>query len=319
MSTDKSPPSPTFLLSGERGKQRGVALILVLLIVALCTTLAGYIAQQQSLWQRQIEAQFDHAQARRSGVAAVDWARAVLADDARSGTVDHEGEIWAMRLPPIPLDNGEIVGTIEDQQGLLNLNNLVRDGVSSAPDVAQFQRLLGLLGLPPELAVALADWIDADSEAQYPNGAEDMYYLSQPTPYRTANRPLVELGELMGVRGFNAQIIQRLRPYVSVLPVRGAVNVNFATAEVLAAAIDGLSLGDARLLVQRRKGNPFKDIADFKLRLPVGMGIAEENLSVSSQFFWVSGRATVGGAQLTTRALLQRFGGWPTVVWQSVE
>ena len=60
--------------------QRGAAIILVLLIVALATVLAAYIARQQQLWQRQVGSQFDHAQARRLSIAGIDWARAVLAD-----------------------------------------------------------------------------------------------------------------------------------------------------------------------------------------------------------------------------------------------
>ena len=147
----------------NRTGQQGVAVIMVLLIVAIATTLATYIAQQQSLWQRQVESQFDRTQTRYLGTAGIDWARAVLADDGASSQTDHAKEMWTLRLPAIPVENGEVIGAIEDRQGLFNLNNIVRSGVSSAPDVAQFQRLLELLGLPPQLAPALADWIDDDS------------------------------------------------------------------------------------------------------------------------------------------------------------
>jgi general secretion pathway protein K len=301
-------------------RQKGVAIIMVLLIVALATSLAAFMATQQNLWQRQVESQFDRAQARRIGIAAIDWARAVLTDDARVSNTDHEGEIWALRLPAMPVENGEVTGVIEDRQGMFNLNNLVRNGASSAPDVEQFQRLLDMLGLPGELATALADWIDADSEAQYPHGAEDGYYLSLARPYRAANRPLAELGELVRVKGFDAHTIDRLRPFVSVLPVPGPININFAPPEVLAAVIQGMTLSDARLLVQQRSGRPFKDLADFRQRLPhEGIQAPDGSVTVSSQFFWVTGRASVGHSQVITQALLQRAGGWPAVVWQNVQ
>jgi len=307
-------------MSPSRQNQNGVAIIMVLLIVALATSLAAFMATQQNLWQRQVESQFDRTQARRIGIAAIDWARAVLADDARTGNTDHEAEMWALRLPAMPVENGEVTGVIEDRQGLFNLNNLVRNGANSAPDVAQFQRLLDLLGLPGELATALADWMDADSEQQYPNGAEDVYYLSLPKPYRSANRPLAELGELVRIKGFDANTIERLRPYVAILPTPTPVNVNFAPAEVLASVMQGMSLSDARLLVQQRSGRPFKDIADFRQRLPHGgIQAPDGNITVSSQFFWVTGRASVGRSQVITQALLQRAGGWPTVVWQNVQ
>jgi general secretion pathway protein K len=196
----------------------------------------------------------------------------------------------------------------------------VRNGQSSAPDIAQFQRLLGLLGLPGDLAVALADWMDSDSDTQYPGGAEDAYYLSLPQPYRSANRQLVELGELSRVKGFDGPSIERLRPFVSVLPLSQPVNVNFAPAEVLSAMIPDMNLSNARMMVQQRRGKPYSDIADFKQRFPRNdIEINDMDFSVTSNFFWVTGRARVANSQVTTQALLQRSAGWPMVVWQSIQ
>ena len=283
---------------------------MVLLIVAMATSLAAYMALQQNLWQRQVESQFERAQARQLGVAGIDWARAVLAEDARGNKVDHEKEIWNLRLPAIPVEGGEVIGAIEDRQGLCNLNNVV-----SNPE--QFKSLLAVLGLPADLAPALVDWIDADTSPQ-PGGAEDGYYLALPQPYRAANRPLVELGELTKVKGFDSRTIESLRAFVSVLPAGTLVNVNFAPAEVLVAVIPGLSLSDARLLVQQRKTQPFNDIVDFQKLLPKGVN-AVSGISVQSEYFWVTGRANVGQAQVVTQALMQRASNWPTVVWQSVQ
>lgn len=300
--------------------QRGVAIIMVLLIVALATVMATYLARQQQLWQRQIESQFDLAQARRLGIAGIDWARAILADDAYANHTDHQGEMWTLRLPAMPVDNGEVIGVIEDRQGRFNLNSVVRNGFSSMPDIVQFQRLLTLLRLPSELAFALADWMDKDSEARNPGGEEDTYYLSLTQPYRTANRPIVELGELSRVKGFDEASIDRLRPFVSVLPFSLPINVNFAPAEVLTAIMPDLSLSDARTLVQQRMGKPFKDVLDFKKRLPRGhIQMNDLDFSVTSEYFWVTGRARVAKSQVTTQALLQRTSGWPTVVWQNLQ
>ena len=298
----------------EYRRQQGVAIIMVLLIVAMATSLAAYMALQQNLWQRQVASQFERAQARQLGVAGIDWARAVLAEDARTNSMDHEKEIWTLRLPAIPVEGGEVIGSIEDKQGLFNLNNVVNN-------VAQFQRLLSVLGLPADMAPALVDWIDGDNVVQA-SGAEDAYYLALPQPYRAGNRALVELGELTKVKGFNSRSIEALRRYVSVLPaVDTPVNVNFASAEVLYAVISGLSLSDARLLVQQRQTQPFKDVADFQQRMPKGGGVTVvvKDMSVKSDYFWVTGRANVGQAQVVTQALMQRASNWPTVVWQSVQ
>jgi len=300
-------------------RQRGVAVILAMLIVMLAATVAAYMAQQQSMWQQQVENQFNWGQARKVGIAAIDWARAVLADDAATNNYDYPGEMWTKQLPAATVENGDVTGIIEDQQGLFNLNNLVQNGVTSAPDVAHFQRLLATLGLPPDLAGALADWMDADGEVQYPGGAEDAYYLSLPQPYRAANRPLVELDELLLVKGFDAATVARLRPYVSVLPIPTPINVNFAPPEVLAAMIDGLSISSARMLVQQRTEHPFTTLAEFNARLPPQMQMADAMGTVSSQFFMVRGFANFEKSQVVMEALLQRTGAQSTVVWQDIE
>jgi general secretion pathway protein K len=295
-------------------RQQGVAIIMVLLIVAIATSLAAYMAMQQNLWQRQVESQFERAQARQLGAAGIDWARAVLAEDGNGNSVDHEKEIWTLRLPAIPVEGGEVIGTIEDRQGLFNLNNV-------ATNMAQFESLLKSRGLPADLAFALADWVDINDQP-LPGGAEDAYYLALPQPYRAANRQLVELGELAKVKGFDSRTIESLRAYVTVLPATGTpVNVNFAPAEVLVAVIPGLTLSDANMIVQQRQGQPFKDITDLQKLLPKGINLVNSSgISVKSDFFWVTGRAGVGKAQVVTQALLRRTSNnWPTVVWQSVQ
>src|SRR5204863_139804 len=131
-----------------------------------------------STWSRRSELTADHSQAQSLLPAGLDWARAVLSDDRRSSRVDHLGELWALRLPPIPVENGKLAGYIEDQQGLFNLNNVVVDGKVNLAQLGHFRRLLSILGLPPTLAGALSDWIDTDSEPQPQGGAEDQYYLA---------------------------------------------------------------------------------------------------------------------------------------------
>ena len=300
--------------------QNGVALVLVLLIVAMATTIAAFMAQQQGFWQREMENGRDRAQARRIAEAGIDWARAVLADDASVNQYDGPREMWAMQLPAIPVEGGEVQGTIVDQQGLYNLNNLVSNGVVSTPDLARFQRLLASLGLPPELGNALADWMDADSVTMA-NGAEDEYYMNLDKPYRCANRPLSDIGELVRIRGFDTATIQRLQPFVSVLPESNtAVNVNFAPPEVLMAIFPGMTLQDARQLALQANSAPFLNISDFMQRLP--KNVVQDStllLGVSSQYFMVTGYATQGNGASSARVLLHRAGIWATQVRKSLQ
>jgi general secretion pathway protein K len=301
--------------------QRGVALVMVLLIVAMATTIAAFMAQQQGFWQREMENGRDRAQARRIAEAGIDWARAVLADDKSLNDVDSGKEMWAMKLPAIPVEGGEVQGTLFDQQGLFNLNNLVRNGSASPVDLARFQRLLDALSLPQEIGGALVDWMDANSETSA-NGAEDEYYLNLAKPYRCANRPLSDIGELVWVKGFDATIIKRLQPFVSVLPKSNtAVNVNFAPPEVLMAILPGLTLQDARQIVTQANTTPFKTTTEFLQQLPrnVNQDGTKDIISVSSQYFMVIGRATQGDGASSARALLYRDNIWAIQVRKSLQ
>ena len=311
-------PCPS--VAGSGPSQRGVALVMVLLIVAMATTIAALTAQQQGFWQRNKNRR-DRAQARRIAEAGIDWARAVLADDASvSPGVDNSREMWAMQLPAIPVEGGEVQGTIVDQQGLFNLNNLVSNGVVNTSALARYQRLLNALGLPQELGSTLADWMDANSETMA-NGAEDEYYMNLAKPYRCANRPLSDIGELAWVKGYDAAIIKRLLPFVSVLPeTNTGVNVNFAPPEVLMAVLPGLTLEDARQLVTQIKSTPLKTMAEFLQQLPKSVSQdSSMNLSVSSQYFMVTGYATQGDGTSSAHALLRRSGIWATQVRKSLQ
>jgi general secretion pathway protein K len=300
--------------------QRGVAVVMAMSVVALAAIATTAMMVTQSTWSRESELAVDHAQAQVLIQAGVDWARAVLSDDRRLNNVDHLKEPWALRLPPMPVDNGELAGYIDDQQGAFNLNNLARGGKISVVQLERFRRLLAILGLPATLAYSLADWIDADNEPQPNAGAEDEYYLSLQPPYLAANRPLTDVAELALVRGFNDQVRARLRPFVSALPANTAINVNTASAEVLSAVIEGLDLDAARALAAQRERAYFRDYADFTSRLPRGIEIAGNDLVVTSRYFVARVHVTIGGAQARGAALLARSDtGWPVIVWRKYQ
>ena len=298
-------------------RQRGVAIVLAMGVVALAAIAASAIMVSQSTWSRQAELSADHVQAQAVLQAGADWARALLADDRRLGNVDHLGEPWALKLPPLQVENGELVGQIVDQQGAFNLNNLATEGKINLAQLAHFRSLLATLGLPDELADALADWIDQDSVPQPGVGAEDEYYLALNPPYLAANRLLTDVSELALVRGFDDNVRARLRPYVTALPVATAVNVNTTSPEVLAAVIDGLDLGGARILVAQRDRVYYRSTDDFIRALPRGVGAAANDISVSSDYFLATLRVTIGGAQARGAAMLVRgAAGWPVVAWR---
>jgi general secretion pathway protein K len=298
-------------------RQRGVAIVLALAVVALAALAATAMLVSQSTWSRQVELTAGHAQAQHLLHAGLDWSRAVLSDDRRSSDVDHLAEPWALRLPSMPVENGSLTGHIEDQQGKFNLNNLLKDGKVDVAQVERFRRLLAILALPPALADSLADWIDADNEAQPRGGAEDAHYLALQPPRLAANRPLTDVAELALVAGFDDTARARLRPFVTALPRFAAVNVNTASPEVIAASVEGLTIDDARGIVAKRERTWFRDISAFSSQLPTGLSVPSENIAVSSDYFIATMAITIGGAQARGSALLARENaGWPAIVWR---
>jgi len=302
-------------------RARGAALLMAMAIMAFATVAAAAMLAALSTWTRQSGLAADRAQAEQLVMAGGDWAGAILRDDRRaSGDVDHPGEPWALRLPPMPFENGELAGRIDDQQGLFNLNNLVRGGKLDLAQYARFQRLLSVLQLPAELADALADWLDADSVPQPAGGAEDAYYGALGHPHLAANRPLVDLDELAVVRGFDAGVRARLAPFVTALPGTTVLNVNTAPAEVLAAVVEGLDLDAARVLVARRDGTFYRNDADFLAQLGTGATVPAQDIRVGSDYFLVTLRVSYGKAQARGQLLLARNDATrrPSVVWRKI-
>lgn len=301
-----------------RPSQRGAAVLVAMLIVALAAAAAAASLQQQDLALRQLSAARDYEQATWVLKGGVQWARSILEQDARTSATDHGGELWASGLPPTEIEQGTIAGEIVDQQSLFNVNNLSLKGLPSARDLEAFKRLLAAIGLPADLAEAIADWIDSDEDALPRAGAEDRFYLRLAAPHRAANRPIAELGELLRVRGMDEAALAVLRRYATALPQRTPVNVNLAPPEVLVAVVPGLTLTEASALASTRAQSPFQSLEQFQARLPRRKFHWEEGeLSVGSDHFIVRGYATVGVAQARMEALLQRNkAAMPVVVWQ---
>lgn len=270
-------------------RQKGVAVVLAMGVVALAAIAAAAMLASQSTWARHTQLNAEHVQAQALVQAGVDWARALLYDDRRLSGVDHLGEPWAMRLPPVPVDNGELAGQIDDQHSMFNLNNVFSGARQNPVQVLQWRRLLQILGLPDALADA----------------------------YLAAGRPLVDAAELALIPGFDAAVRARLRPFVTALPRFTAINVNTASPEVLAAVIDGLGLDAARDLAEQRARAYFRNRAEFLARLPAGATAGGNDVATSSEFFHAGIRVTIGAAQARGGALLERTtSGWPVVVWR---
>lgn len=297
--------------------QRGAALLMAMLTVTLVATFAAAAMWQQ--WRSVEVEQAERARVQSAWIltGALDWARLILREDARSGGIgapDHLSEPWAVPLEEARLStflaaekgvatvssvddtmDAFLSGQIIDLQSLLNVNNLVEQGKISEAGMRSFQRLFDLLGLPPAQLATLAENLRFASDTSASNQSAALASL------------LPQKVEQLVWLGLPPDTVAALGPYVTLLPSRTTVNLNTAKAQVIYAAVDGLTLPEAQRLVSERDRSHFRSVADAaKLigrELPA---FSNDNVSVGSRFFESHGRLRLGQLVVEERSLLQR-------------
>jgi len=288
--------------------ERGVVLVAAVTALALMSVLALGLAETSALDARLGEKSLAALQAQalaRSGVAV---AAVVLAETGAAGGPDTLHAPWAVDVGRQPLGPGWVEVHVEDEARRLDLD---------APELADaVPRLLVLLGLDPGLADALADWADAD-DAPRPRGAEREWYLAQTPPLVPRNAPFASVGELALVRGIDAAVLTRLRPFVTVAGEH-AVNPNTASREVLLAVVQDAA-GVDRLLAARRRGAIVaEDVAALLPDAPYAVRLA---LVPRGQHYTVRAVGGVGALRRTVETTLSAPAGVePEIVaWRSLE
>lgn len=313
---------------GAKPKQRGVALIIALVLVALATILATKLSFDGFLELRRTTGVMAAEQALHFGLGAEALAADVLLQDLQisGGTTTLAGP-WAQPTQPLPItpDNnpeGEPIGTLqgalEDMQGRFNLNSLARmgaDGVTQDPlPLQQFQRLLASVGVEERWAGLVRDWIDQDDVVSTPDGAEDAVYTSQSPPYRTGNWPMMSPSELMNLPGFGADRYRKIAPYVTALPDANLpINVCTAPALVLESLVPGLSgewSNSPAFLTNARKTGCFPEVNTFtsiaNSHNPRAMDSKGSKIDIKSSYFQLTTRVRLGTTEFTLYSLLFR-------------
>jgi general secretion pathway protein K len=246
-----------------------------------------------------------------AALGAESWVRILLQQDSNDSETDHLGEIWASDLPVLPLGaegdtiQGEIYGQIEDLQGRFNINNLIdQQGEVDQESLEQFTRLLAALGIDVRFAGIAADWIDADREAGFPDGAEDAIYTGLVPPYRTANQILSSTSELAALEGMDKATMDVLLPHIVALPGRTGINVNTATGPVLQSLDENMTIADVEGLLAEREEQGFADLGNSfsSLVTPDVLNQLEE----TSDFFQLKVIVRVDTVRITLFSLLER-------------
>lgn len=303
-----------------RNRQRGVALILAVLIAALAAMLAANVSFKDYLDQRRVGNAFAMDQGFEVALGGEAWAAdALKRDKQQSSRTDDFTEEWATPIPPIPLDDGQgqFEGQLEDMQGRFNLNSLVtlESGELKVDPlaVARFERLLDILQMENKWAKIVADWIDSDIQPQFPDGAEDPTYTGLTPPYRTANMPLTRASELLAIAGFGLERYRKLEPFVTALPIGTSINVCTASPELLDAIIGkNLEFTQARdNLMETRKQRCFPNRQDFESGLSAQdkQALVEGKvIDQTSSYFRATIWVTIGTTEYTLYSLLYRSG-----------
>jgi general secretion pathway protein K len=286
--------------------QRGVALILAIMVVSLAELTAVSMSSDQQLFYRRTENLLLHEQAYQYLLGAEDWGKQVLARDFTANKFDSMKDDWATVLPPIPVEGGSVGGAITDMQGRLNINNLADPTDKASHDA--FVELLTINKIPPDLVNAVLDWLDADQNVRFPDGAEDVDYMQGERAYRAANGLMASVSELLYIKGFDYDMYLALAPALTALPVSGTpINVNTAPPLVLRMIVKGLSETEADSLAKDLAKDPVQDIKDFlSNKLVTGKPVATTGIDVRSGYFMIHAYANIGRAKAYLDSVIHR-------------
>lgn len=290
--------------------QRGVALLTILLLVVSITVVAGAMLASQKIAIRRSSLLFDQNQLLQDIDTGQQLALTIIRADDELNDTDSAQDIWAQSLPPYILDKHSIGIEVRDEAGRFNINNLYHDGAVDTAALAVFQKLLMQLNIEPDIAIAVLDYQDTDSEVYQDGGDESVVYNQQSSnsvDKNLANQAFVSVDQLEEVKGVNAEVLALLRPYITVVPYYLPININTASPMLLAALIDGATSKQMQAVVDLRAKQAFTSIDDM-WQLPILSGLNEEQrktlaplLAVDSQAFMalitVSDNAAVGQAR----------------------
>jgi general secretion pathway protein K len=251
-----------------RAGQRGVALISVLLVMSLALLIIGGMLRSHRALLQGTGQQLQQMHLRQLGVAGETWGLMLLkAQQKDSDPIAQPSSVFAIEDAQIRVD-------IEDLAGRFNLNALLIQGQIDQVTLNRWTRLLALLELPS-------------------------LQLEQVGALR-------ELSQLRLLPGVDAELLRRLEPWVALLPVEAATNINTAPALVL-RTLDGIEPATAEALVRQRSTAGWPSIQAFTQDpLLSGLGLSSHGLGVASRWYRMTVQVTQGQGHLRLATDVER-------------
>lgn len=303
----------------RKDSEKGMALLLVLLVVTLLTSILMELSYSTLIEQRLTETFRDSTRAyflARGGITA--GQKLLLLDN---NEYDAPTEVWGGEIINYPVGEGFVSLTVEDLDGKLAVNSLVIGNNPQTVVVDRFYRLLLSLEIdqPAELTAAVIDWIDQGDEPfqliqtndlEIPvAGAEDLYYQGLASPYGCKNGPIESLAELLLVKGFTEKVVKIVSPYLSTANSK-RININTAGRKVLLSLSAKMEEQTVDLIIDNRRDVPIRSIESLKTLLPEDQFSllrsfeSQRLLGTTSEFYKITAEAVINDGR---RSLEARF------------
>jgi general secretion pathway protein K len=299
----------------RRSDERGIALLLTLLILTLLVALILEFDAEARREYRDAAAFRDNFKATALARAAVQAARGTLQQDLvkdkQAGKFfDAPTDLWALPIKDYAIGDGLLTAQIEDERGKLNLNDLAAGGdlIAKKAKGQRVKRLFELLQINPDLVDAIIDWVDQD-ETPEPAGAESLYYQTLRPSYRAANAPLQTLLELRLIKGMTPDIMAKLSKVVTVYPQEGQSKVNLNTANplVIQALDPSITQSVAADIALARPFKTIQELDRVSSFQDIGKELRAQNLyDVKSDLFLARMMIRMNEVTRNATAVLQR-------------
>lgn len=292
--------------------ERGAVLLLVLVVVALLSALLTDWAFSTLVDMRLTETFRDSNRAYYLARGGVEVGRQLLHDD--NNEYDTPTEMWGVGVPSYPVSEDATISIqLVDEDGRFNLNQVV-DNLGENPNPLmrdRFRRLLTHLEIddPDALSDALIDWIDRN-QATSARGAENSWYQSLAEPLACKDGLLDTVDELLLVKGFTPEIVQKLTPLVTVAKTV-KLNLNSASKDLLLIWDSDVTANALEPLFTRRLEKPFKSLAEIQEVLGITAYSAlnrNVDLAVKSDFYRITSEARVNDGVRRVEILLSKAG-----------